>query len=420
MTSFNFNSETGFKKYYINVKVFCSFADLVEIVSSDESNHDNPAETSSGQGAESISIQETNKLRAKLGLKPLEVGSSEASTSGKDGSKSDGKIKDDLGEFYHKPAENWATKAEREKLKNKFAEQREKRMLHNKLAKVKTLGESDSEDDAVNWVDKSRKIEKAKKEAEKRAKMLEELDAQFGVSDVIEQDQKERRNQQYTTKDLRGLRVEHDINTIAEEKQVILTLKDSGVLEESDDVLVNVNMIDNEKYKKNVENKKKKIQYNAYEDQEYDEFGNPKEKSLLSKYDSEIDGDKRDSFRIGVDDALQRKQAAVVQSVKEKLAKKKLETIAEKNLILASEYYNEEELAQFKKPKKKTRRIRTKGKLTAEELLPTQKVEEIGSRRNKIKVDGDQPELSIDDVPGKLLSLLSYSLFFLILIIYRH
>ncbi|XP_066145884.1 U4/U6.U5 tri-snRNP-associated protein 1 [Euwallacea fornicatus] len=372
---------------------------LVEIISSDESVHETPT-NSSGQGSESLSIEETNKLRAKIGLKPLEVNSSEnASSSHKETKRNDGKIKDDLGEFYHKPADNLAEKASREKIRTKISEHREKRQLQNKLAKVKTLGESDSDDDVGGWVAKSRKIEKAKKEAEKRAKMLEELDAQFGIGDVIEQEQKERRSKQYTGKDLQGLRVEHDISSIAEEKQVILTLKDSGVLENEDDVLVNVNMIDNEKYKKNVENKTRKIHYNPYDNEEYDEFGNPKEKALLSKYDEEISGEKRDSFRIGIDDALERKQAAVVQSVKEKLAKKKLETIGEKNLVLASEYYNEEELAQFKKPKKKARRIRSKGKLTAEELLPTSKVEQIGSRRNKLKVEADEPELSIDDVP---------------------
>ncbi|CAH1128714.1 unnamed protein product [Ceutorhynchus assimilis] len=369
----------------------------VEVISVENpSNQKINAAESSGQGADSLSIAETNRLRAKIGLKPLEVGGSDASTSGK---KDDGKKKDDLGEFYHKPAENWADKAQRDKIRNRLAEHKEKRQLHSKLAKVKTLGESDSDDDVSNWVDRNRNSEKAKMEADKRAKMLEELDAQFGIGEVIEQEQKQRRNQQYTYKDLRGLRVDHDVDTFAEEKQVILTLKDTGVLDDEDDVLVNVNMIDNEKYKKNVENKKKKVLYNAYEDQEYDEYGIPKEKSLLAQYDEEIDGEKRESFRIGIDNAALRRKAAVVQSVKEKLAKKKLESIAEKQLTLASEYYNEEELAKFKKPKKKTRRIRAKGKLTAENLLPARKVEEIGSRRNKFKVDGDEPDISIDDVP---------------------
>lgn len=80
--------------------------------------------------------------------------------------------------------------------------------------------------------------------------MLEELDAQFGISEVVESEQKQRRNEKYTTRDLRGLRVDHDIDTFAEERDVILTLKDKGVLAEDDDVLVNVNMLDNEQYKK--------------------------------------------------------------------------------------------------------------------------------------------------------------------------
>ncbi|KAL1494761.1 hypothetical protein ABEB36_010307 [Hypothenemus hampei] len=230
--------------------------------------------------------------------------------------------------------------------------------------------------------------------------MLEELDAQFGIGDVVEQEQRERRSKQYTEKDIRGLRVDHDINSFAEEKQIILTLKDNEVLKDEDDVLVNVNMIDNEKYKKNVEIKKKKILYNAYEDQEYDEFGNSKEKSLLSKYDEEIDGEKRDGFLIGeINHAIHKKQIALAQVVKEKLAKKKVESIGEKNLILASEYYNEEELAKFKKPKKKTRKIRTKGKLTADDLLSVQNVEESGSRKSKMKMEVDVPEINIDDIP---------------------
>ncbi|XP_030761590.1 U4/U6.U5 tri-snRNP-associated protein 1 [Sitophilus oryzae] len=359
-------------------------SDVVEVVPTTEPVQNEPGE-SSGQGSESLSIEETNKLRAKLGLKPLEVSSSDSNV------KSDGKKKDDLGEFYHKPAENLAEKAKREKIRTKLSEHREKRHLQTKYSKVKALGEgSDSDDDVSNWVHKNRKIDHAKKEAEKRAKMLEELDAQFGIGEVIEQEQRERKRKQYSEKDLKGLLIEHDVDTFAEEKDIILTLKDKAVLdEEDDDVLVNVNMIDNEKYKKNIENKTKKIHYNAYEDQEFDEFGNPKEKSLLSKYDEEISGQKRDGFRIGYDNAVERKQA-IAQSVKEKLAKKKLETIAEKNLTLASEYFNEEELAKFKKPKKKVRKIRSKGKLTADDLL---------LHSQKLKSE-EKPDFSIDDVPN--------------------
>lgn len=56
--------------------------------------------------------------------------------------------------------------------------------------------------------------------------------------------------EKYTHKDLRGLTVQHDIESFAEERDVILTLKDKGILDEDDDVLVNVNMVDDERYKK--------------------------------------------------------------------------------------------------------------------------------------------------------------------------
>lgn len=148
-----------------------------------------------------------------------------------------------------------------------------------------------------------------------------------------------------------------------------------------------------------MENKKKKILYNAYEDNEFDEFGNPKEKTLLSKYDEEIDGEKRESFKIGYDNAAEKRQASI-ESIKAKLAKKRLESIAEKQLTIASEYYNDEELAKFKKPKKKIRKIRSKGKLlTTDELKPDNYgIEKIGSRRPKVK---NETDYDIDDVPCK-------------------
>lgn len=211
---------------------------MVEVVPENENSN---APSSS---AESLSIEETNKLRAKIGLKPLDVSTNDKKLS-------DGKKKDDWGEFYHKPAENWAHKAEREKIKGKLAVCKEKRQLQHKLGKVKLLGESDDDDNVESWVDKNRKIANAKQEAEKRAKVLEELDEQFGVSAFVENEKQRIRKQKYNEKHLKGLKVEHDIDSFAEERDVVLTLKDKGVLEDDgEDVLVNVNMLENEKYKK--------------------------------------------------------------------------------------------------------------------------------------------------------------------------
>lgn len=54
-------------------------------------------------------------------------------------------------------------------MREKIALQREKRRIKEKLKKVKTLGESDSdEESASSWVKKSRILEKEKAAAEKR------------------------------------------------------------------------------------------------------------------------------------------------------------------------------------------------------------------------------------------------------------
>lgn len=80
---------------------------------------------------------------------------------------------------------------------------------------------------------------------------MEELDAQFGISDIFETDRREKMKEKYTNTDLRGLTVQHDIASFVEERDIILTLKDKGVLDQDgDDILINVNMLDNERYKK--------------------------------------------------------------------------------------------------------------------------------------------------------------------------
>lgn len=133
-------------------------------ISKDRSS--SPGEGSGGATQTSLSIEESNKLRAKLGLKPLEVSTS---TSSKEDSQM---IKDDLGEFYHKPAPNAQAKAKTEKLKEKLQTHKQKRQIETNLSKIKPLGGSDSEDDARVWIDKSRRLQEEKRKAEQRVGSL--------------------------------------------------------------------------------------------------------------------------------------------------------------------------------------------------------------------------------------------------------
>ena len=128
-------------------------------------------------------------------------------------------------------------------------------------------------------------------------------------------------------------------------------MKDQGVLDEDDDVLVNVNMLDEERYKRSVLNKQKKPGYDAYDESNFDEFGVPLKK-VLEKYDEEIEGQKKESFALGLDNAKEVKERQV-ELVKQRLVNKRLESLILPEPKLASEYYNEEEMTKFKKPKKK-------------------------------------------------------------------
>lgn len=351
------------------LKIFFLGSDVVEIIdvppapappviSKQPSRSRSSSPMPDGGAGDCLSISETNKLRAKLGLKPLEVGPKEtpASSSKSDAPKDPNaeglsRIKDDWGEFYHKPATNISDKTEAEKLRDRLKEKKEKRAIEGKLRKLKTLGESDSEDDINSWVDKNRKAEISKKEAAKRAKMLDEMDQEF-----IDEENNHRpaKKRHYKDKDLKGLRIEHNIETFSEGKQVILTLKDQDILEGGDDTLINVNIVDDERYKKNIENKKQNPQAYGYDvyDEGVDEFGQPLERNILKKYDEEIDGDRPNSFVIGESKQLQKEQQRKLQEIKAKLQNKRLESLDTLPLTLASEYYNEEEMTTFKKPKK--------------------------------------------------------------------
>lgn len=112
-------------------------------------------------------------------------------------------------------------------------------------------------------------------------------------------------------------------------------------------------MIDNERYKRSVLNKTKKPAYDPYADENFDEYGFSKSK-ILEKYDEEIEGEKKDNFVLGANHSIELKRRQV-ETVKQRLANKKLETLHTAEPKLASEYYNEEELAKFKKPKKKVK-----------------------------------------------------------------
>ena len=90
---------------------------------------------------------------------------------------------------------------------------------------MKGLGDSDSDDDsAAKWIERQKEKVKQKEEAEKRAKAMAELDEEFGVGDIVESNLKDKRQKDYSERNLKGIRVEHSSEAFGE-RDTVLTLK---------------------------------------------------------------------------------------------------------------------------------------------------------------------------------------------------
>ncbi|OLL22145.1 U4/U6.U5 tri-snRNP-associated protein snu66 [Neolecta irregularis DAH-3] len=211
---------------------------------------------------ESLSIQETNKIRASLGLKPLGVPLAEGFAPPPGSSAAQ-----DL-----EAVENFARVKEQEKADAQKAiiqeniQRQEGRINRNGKLKGKTLGEEMKDEDVMQWIKKSKK--KERELALKKENELEEQDKMF---------------QEYSIDQLQGLKVGHDTDDFGIGRDTILTLKDVNILQDEGDELVSEQILERERHERNIENKKKKTVYMGYEEAD-EETG---ETRLLSKYDED-------------------------------------------------------------------------------------------------------------------------------------
>ncbi|KAK6753548.1 hypothetical protein RB195_012877 [Necator americanus] len=351
--------------------------------------------------AESLSIEETNKLRAKLGLAPLDVDDTPKTRETEDGLTVH--VEDGL-EFRHKKPENWSEKKKDAELKEKLEVAKKKRIIYEKLLSEKGLAESDSDDDTSEWVTKMRKIEEEKKRAEERAKMLDAMDEEFGVNSLIadekaKQAKRKMRNEAQRNKSsgTGGLIVGHSKEAFSGVSDRILVLEDKGVLDEGDEVLVDPNLIDNEKYARNVELKKRKELQRGFDD--VDEFGKQKSYGVLTKYDEELDGVQREKFRLdergGYDIEKDEREARMMKELE--MVGKVLVNMDTPSYRVGTEFYTQEEMTAFRKVKKGNKKSTRKRKiLKAEDLVPEEPASgrDLGSRnhskRREMKEEDDE------------------------------
>ncbi|CAK5268507.1 unnamed protein product [Mycena citricolor] len=161
--------------------------------------------------------------------------------------------------------------------------------------------------------------------------------------------------EEYSERDLVGLKVSHDFEDLDEGDARILTLKDSRILDNEEDELQNVEMAEAERTKKNNELKIKKRDYTGYDDEEFTPGHEGMKRSVLSKYDEDIDGVQETGFRLG---SSVRSKAAIIEEEKHTAAatvNKSLLSIDYAKTFLDSDYLKEGDVG-FKKPKTKKKR----------------------------------------------------------------
>lgn len=297
---------------------------------------------------ESISLEETNKIRISLGLKPLTDDSAPADDKEKQAE-----------DNYAKQRERQVKERETKQIFDRISKVRNRRELHASL-KGATLGDPDGDtEDTLKWIKKAKKRDKEL--AKKRQQELENLDRAFQGDD-------------YTEKDLVGLKVSHDFEDLGEGDARILTLKDSRILDNEEDELQNVEMAEEERTRKNNELKIKRRDYTGYDD---DEFGDGKagmKRSILAKYDEDIEGPRETDFRLG--SSVTSTTISGIQA-KQELASvnKSLLSIDYAKNLETRDYLQEGDIG-FKKPKTKKKR---------------------SSRRAPI--DGDENIMEVDEKP---------------------
>ncbi|KID95737.1 SART-1 family protein, partial [Metarhizium majus ARSEF 297] len=237
---------------------------------------------------DAATIEETNRIRVSLGMKPLPVPGaaiqSDPSSRSKD-EEAASTLESRQAESYENYKKHQEAAAAKKKREDRAAAIRKARDEAQRFAVMegKGLGEEDSKGDvdAKAWLmgqkKRQKKIDKARKlEAELAAA---EAEAAAAV--------------QYTSKDLAGIKVAHDTSDFLGGEDQVLTLKDTTIEEneEEGDELENLGVREQEKLGERLDLKKRKPGYDPNDDEEG-------QGGILAQYDDEIYGKKGKKFTL--------------------------------------------------------------------------------------------------------------------------
>ncbi|CAK7203240.1 hypothetical protein SEUCBS139899_005971 [Sporothrix eucalyptigena] len=257
-------------------------------------------------------LKETNRVRESMGLKPIPIPGKTSRPSGSDDDNDDDDDDEDEEEEdeplatldgrhaaaydnYKKVQEAEAAKRRREEKAAAVKRVREQAQRHAVL-EGKSLGDLDGEDadgDAKAWLRGQKKRQKKISKAEEKQQVDEAAAA--------EEAKRRRRRAAGAASDDEdadedgpgGLKVGHDMATLLDGDDQILTLKDATVLDNEDegDELENLGLREEEQLQERLKLKKKRPTYDPMND---DEGSN----TILGQYDEEIFGKKRKHFTL--------------------------------------------------------------------------------------------------------------------------
>lgn len=323
---------------------------------------------------DAATIEETNRIRVSLGMKPLPVPGATSqpnqSSTAKD-EEAASTLESRQAESYENYKKHQDVEAAKKKRDDRSAAIRKARDEAQRLAVLegKGLGEEDDKGDvdAKAWLmgqkKRQKKIDKARKlEAELAAA---EAEAAAAV--------------QYTSKDLAGIKVAHDTSEFLDGEDQVLTLKDTtiGENEEEGDELENLGMRDHEKLSERLDLKKKMHGYNPndYEDGQG---------GILAQYDDEIHGKKSKRFTLDGSGTI----AELADILGEPAPKAGKATINLDDIVgdtpMSSDYLAPSEI-KVKKPKKKKSKGTRQKQYDEDDIFPLE----------------PQPDTNAMDIDGK-------------------
>ncbi|KAG4435223.1 hypothetical protein IFR05_009299 [Cadophora sp. M221] len=322
--------------------------------------------------ADAISIEETNRLRVSLGMKPLPVPG--AGPVFKEASGPVEEVGSTLESRQAEGYDNYRKVKEAEEAKRKRDEKNEAikraRDTAKRFSKLegKGLGDADEDEDlgAKAWLMKQKKRQKEIEKARKREQELADAEAAA----------------EYTAKDLAGVKVGHELDTFQEGEDQVLTLKDTTIdeNEEEGDELENVDLREREKLKDKLELKKKKPVYNPHDIDESGETG------ILAHYDEEIDGKKRNRFTL---DGMGSTTEASIEGTSTKKPKPKAISLDLFKDEPKSDYLDISEI-KIKKPKKKKAKSTRQKAADEDDIFPPVETTETPAANGE-SMEVDQP-----------------------------